>query len=85
MVRAGVRGELVKWWKYYTPIYGETIRTVAPMNQRVMSPLFKDLGHKITHRIVDRSKEMWLGGAFFVAMYGGAEMVSANIKKHHRH
>jgi len=50
-----------------------------------MSPLFKDLGHKITHRIVDRSKEMWLGGAFFVAMYGGAEMVSANIKKHHRH
>ena len=85
MVRAGVRAELTKWWKYYTPIYGETIRTVSPMNQRIMSPLFKDLGHKITHRIVDRSKEMWLGAAFGVVMYGGTEAYSANMKLHHRH
>ena len=40
MVRAGVRAELTKWWKYYTPIYGETIRTVSPYQQRIMAPLY---------------------------------------------
>ena len=85
MVKAGVRAELVKWWKYYTPIYGETIRTVAPMNQKIMSPLFKDVGKKVVHKVVDRSREMALGVAFGVVMYGGAEWYSHNLHLHHRH
>lgn len=42
------RAELTKWWKAYTPVHGETIRSVSPYNQKIMGPLFKNAGHKVS-------------------------------------
>ena len=47
MAPPSTAGALAKWWSKFIPARGLVQRTLSPMEQDVLKPLFKNLGAKV--------------------------------------
>ncbi|CAM9691830.1 unnamed protein product, partial [Ectocarpus fasciculatus] len=39
-------------WKKHYPVNGQVTQTLSPLEQNVVSPLFKDLFSNLSHRVI---------------------------------
>eukprot|EP00591_Stephanopyxis_turris_P010769 CAMPEP_0195519898 /NCGR_PEP_ID=MMETSP0794_2-20130614/15744_1 /TAXON_ID=515487 /ORGANISM="Stephanopyxis turris, Strain CCMP 815" /LENGTH=85 /DNA_ID=CAMNT_0040649139 /DNA_START=50 /DNA_END=307 /DNA_ORIENTATION=- len=51
MAPPSTAGALAKWWSKFIPARGLVQRTLSPMEQDVLKPLFKNLGAKVQKRV----------------------------------
>ncbi len=81
---SGYMPHLQKLWKSYVFQSGVVTRSVSPFEVNVLGSLFKDIGHKVKHRITDNFLDVAPGLAAGVGVVVFAKSARASYLHSHR-
>jgi len=73
---------LVKWWKAHQHVDGLVTEQISPYQQKIISPLFKNIPHKLTHRL-SRNWYVFIPIIAFTAVRTWADNKHEEIDRHH--
>ena len=71
-------------WKKHYPVEGRITQHISPMEQNIVTPLLKDMHHKIFHKLTKFLIEAGPGLGFGCGVYWYCESKHEEIAFHHR-
>jgi hypothetical protein len=72
-------------WKHYYKVDGEIMQHISPYEQKIVEPLFQDVGKKLVRRFKEFFRFAGIPLIAFVWLVGHAKEENEKIHFHHRH
>eukprot|EP01038_Epipyxis_sp_PR26KG_P010568 gene10568-14195_t len=75
---------LYKWWSKYTKVDGQVTQHLSPFEQKIVSPMFKDMPAKILKKLKQFLLEAGPGLGCGLCVYFYGDYKYKEIAYHHR-